>query len=144
MRNRMHSEQIEDYSGLLSRSPGVAICFSVMLLSLVGLPPLSGFMGKFAIFAALMDGFRQTGQPLLLVVLFVGGLNSAVSLFYYLHVVRLMTMKPATETGNAATLAMRSWSGVYVCLLTIPTVAVILVWNPLTAMAIAAAESLFA
>lgn len=144
LRNRILSEEIEDYAGLLSNCPGVTICLSVMLLSLIGLPPLSGFLGKFAIFAGLMDGFRQTGEPLLILVIFVGGLNSAVSLFYYLRVVRWMTMKPPAQTSDSCPLAIRSLSGLYICLLTIPTVAVILVWNPLTEMAVAAARTLFA
>ncbi len=67
LRNAMHSEEIADYAGLLRRCPGVAICFSIILLSLIGLPPLSGFLGKFAVFAALTDAFRATGKAYLMV-----------------------------------------------------------------------------
>ncbi len=65
LRDAMHSEEIADYAGLLRRCPGVAICFSIILLSLIGLPPLSGFLGKFAVFAALTDAFRATGRAYL-------------------------------------------------------------------------------
>ena len=101
LRNAMQSEEIADYAGLLRRCPGVAICFSIILLSLIGLPPLSGFLGKFAVFAALTDAFRATGKPYLMVLLVAGGVNSAISLFYYLRIVRLMTMQSESVAGRA-------------------------------------------
>ena len=81
LRNAMRSESIADYAGLLRRCPGIAICFAVILLSLIGLPPLAGFLGKFAIFAAVADGFQFTSQPYLMALLVGGGLNTAISLF---------------------------------------------------------------
>jgi len=50
LRNALGSEQIEDYAGLVRRSPGLAVCLAIVLFSLVGLPPLAGFSAKFAIF----------------------------------------------------------------------------------------------
>jgi NADH-quinone oxidoreductase subunit N len=143
LRDAMHSEEIADYAGLLRRCPGVAICFSIILLSLIGLPPLSGFLGKFAIFAALTDAFRATGGASMMVLLFVGGLNTAVSLFYYLRVVRLMTMAPEPESRTPFVLSMASLPGLYLLLVTLPTVLFILGWEYLSALALAAARSLF-
>jgi len=143
LRNAMQSEEIADYAGLLRRSPGVAICLSLILLSLIGLPPLSGFVGKFAVFAALTDAFRATGQAYLMVLLFVGGLNTAVSLFYYLRIVRLMTMMPEPEGRTPFALPLGSLAGFYVLLITLPTALLILGWEFLSTLAWAAARSLF-
>lgn len=144
LRNAMKSEEIADYSGLLRSSPGIAICFSVILLSLVGLPPLSGFVGKFAVFAALTDAFRATGKPYLMVLLVAGGLNSAISLFYYLRIVRFMTMQAPPEPDRGVSIPISSPAGLYLVLLTIPTVVMILGWEPLNSLVLAAVRTLFA
>ncbi|MHB8865595.1 MAG: NADH-quinone oxidoreductase subunit N [Pirellulaceae bacterium] len=143
LRNAMHSEEIADYAGLLRRCPGVAICFSIILLSLIGLPPLSGFLGKFAVFAALTDAFRATGKAYLMVLLFVGGLNSAVSLFYYLRIVRLMTMMPEPESRRPFSFPLASFPGLYLLCVTLPTALLIFGWEGLNALALAAVRSLF-
>src|SRR5262249_28920702 len=62
-----------------------------------GLPPLAGFWGKFAVFASLVDSYqlaRSNGEEAnyLIWLLVIGGLNTAISLFYYLRVVKVMTM----------------------------------------------------
>ena len=144
LRNSMRSEEISDYAGLLRRCPGVAICFAIILLSLIGLPPLAGFLGKFAVFAAVADGFKVTNQPYLMALLVGGGLNTAVSLFYYLRIVKLMTMDPEPEGRAAFSLPITSPAGLYLCVLTIPTVVLIIFWDPLNRMAISAAANLFA
>ncbi len=59
LRNTLRSEQIADYAGLLRSAPGVTLCFGAILFSLVGLPPLAGFSGKYAIFWSLVDGIRN-------------------------------------------------------------------------------------
>ncbi len=144
LREAMRSEEIADYAGLLRRCPGVAICLSIILLSLIGLPPLSGFVGKLAVFAALTDGFRATGGVYLMVLLFVGGLNTAVSLFYYLRVVRLMTMAPEPESRRPFALPILSLPGLFLLLITLPTALLILGWGYLNALALAATRSMFA
>ncbi len=143
MRNRMQSEQIADYAGLIRSCPGIAICFSLILLGLVGLPPLSGFLGKFAVFAALTDAFRAGGGAYLMALLLIGGVNSAISLFYYLRVVKLMTMSPATEPASAVSFPLLSPHGLFILFLTLPTAFLILGWERLNAVAIAATRSLF-
>ncbi len=144
LRDRMQSEQIADYTGLLRANPGVAICFSIILLGLFGIPPLSGFLGKFAVFAALTDAFRATGSAYLMLLLLFGGINTAVSLFYYLRVIRLMTMAPEAESRAAAvSLPLLSLHGLYVLLLTLPTALLILEWERLNAIVLSAARSLF-
>ena len=77
---------VDDWAGLGSRYPGMALAMTLFLLSLGGIPPTSGFFGKFAVFQAAMQ--VPDGQLLWLVV--VGVLNSALSIFYYLRLVMAM------------------------------------------------------
>lgn len=77
---------LEDFSGLNQKYPLMAIVMSVFMLSLAGIPPTSGFMGKFWIFTAAV----KTGFIWLAVI---GVLNSALSAFYYLRVILTMYMK---------------------------------------------------
>jgi NADH-quinone oxidoreductase subunit N len=120
LRNASGSEQIEDYAGLVRRSPGVAVCFSIILFSLVGLPPLAGFAGKFAIFAALYDAG-------LLGLLAIGVLNTVLSLFYYVRVVRVMILAPEPAGRPAAAIPLWSPSGLY-CLAIAAALGVLFVW----------------
>jgi len=135
LRDRLGSEQIDDYAGLLRRSPGLALCMSVILLSLVGLPPLAGFAGKFTVFAALFDAR-------LLTLLVIGGLNTVLSLFYYLRVVRVMTLQGEPADRPAPVLPLASPAGAYFLLLTVPVVVLGLWWNGLLGWAAAAAFGL--
>ena len=85
-RNGKENLELEDYSGLGFQAPLLGAAMSIFLLSLGGLPPLAGFVGKFYIFqAALNEGY------VVLVVMAV--LNSAISLYYYLKVIVFMYMK---------------------------------------------------
>jgi NADH-quinone oxidoreductase subunit N len=81
--NATGSDDLEDYAGLARREPVLALAFTFALLSLAGIPPLGGFIGKFYLFAAAME----KGYLWLVVV---AALNSVVSLFYYLLVLRRM------------------------------------------------------
>ena len=56
LRNTIGSEEIADYSGLIRSAPITSIAFTAILVSLIGIPPLAGFIGKFAIFSALVAG----------------------------------------------------------------------------------------
>ncbi|HTE54392.1 MAG TPA: NADH-quinone oxidoreductase subunit N [Kofleriaceae bacterium] len=77
---------VDDWAGLGSRHPGQALAMTVFMLSLGGIPPTSGFFGKFVVFQAAMQA--PDNQLLWLVV--VGVLNSALSIFYYLRLVMAM------------------------------------------------------
>jgi NADH-quinone oxidoreductase subunit N len=77
------SDRLEDYAGLARREPVLALAFTFALLSLAGIPPLGGFIGKFYLFSAAMEkGY--------LWLVIVASINSVVSLFYYLLVLRRM------------------------------------------------------
>lgn len=96
--NRTGSETIGDYAGLRWRSPFLALGLAICLLSLAGIPPLAGFLGKLYLFVGAM---QQGGWLMTLVI--IAAINSAVSLFYYVNVIRTMYFLPARdETPIAA------------------------------------------
>lgn len=77
------SDEIKDYTGMWRRSPLIASIFLLCLLSLAGIPPLAGFMGKFFLFTAIIDqGYIWLA--------FLGIGMSMVSAYYYLIVVKVM------------------------------------------------------
>ena len=85
---------IESYAGLAARHPVIALAMSIFLLSLAGVPPLAGFMGKFYILSAAIKA-----QYYWLAVIAV--LNSAASAYYYLRVIMYMYFKdPAGEVDR--------------------------------------------
>ncbi len=81
--NMTGSDRIDDYAGLIKRNPLASSMMTIFMLSLVGLPPTAGFLGKYWLFAAAVKA-----EIYWLVVVAV--LTSVVSLFYYLNVVRKM------------------------------------------------------
>jgi NADH-quinone oxidoreductase subunit N len=92
------SESISEYRGLIKRAPFTAIAFTVFLFSLTGLPPLAGFTGKYLLFAALL----QRGGSWYVALAIVGGINSAISLYYYVRIIKAMVLdKPFTEVRVA-------------------------------------------
>jgi NADH-quinone oxidoreductase subunit N len=80
---------IENYAGLAGRHPLIALSMSIFLLSLAGIPPLAGFMGKFYVLSAAVKA-----QYYWLAV--IGVLNSVVAVYYYLRVIMAMYFKDAT------------------------------------------------
>jgi NADH-quinone oxidoreductase subunit N len=79
-------DELKDFSGLYFRSPFAAFAMLVFMLSLGGIPPTAGFMGKLWVFGAAIEA----GYVWLAVI---GVLNSAVSLYYYVRVVVFMWIK---------------------------------------------------
>jgi NADH-quinone oxidoreductase subunit N len=88
------SSDLSAFTGLAQRSPRLALAMLLALLSLAGIPPLAGFAAKFYLFAA---AYGQ-GYGWLVVI---GVLNSALSLYYYLRVVRVMYILPPAAAATA-------------------------------------------
>ncbi|MFO0884151.1 MAG: NADH-quinone oxidoreductase subunit N [Pirellulales bacterium] len=148
LRNALRTEEIADYAGLVRKLPLTVICFCLVLFALIGLPPLSGFIGKFAIFASLAECYlllqkSDAGAGFLLVTLVAGGLNSAISLFYYLRVAKVMTIDEEPEDRRPFVFSDVSLSGAFLWLLVLPTVGLIVFWDGLSTLALAAAKNLF-
>jgi NADH-quinone oxidoreductase subunit N len=93
VRRETGGDDFSSFSGLASRSPLLAGCMAVFMLSLAGIPPLAGFFGKFYLFSAALHA--GGGQGLLwLVVLGLAG--SFVSLYYYLLVLKAIFVDEAS------------------------------------------------
>ena len=74
---------IDDLKGLAQTHPALAVCMTIFMLSLAGIPPLAGFFGKFYIFMAVLN-------QLYYIVAIIGVLASVVSAFYYLRIIKFM------------------------------------------------------
>jgi len=85
VQNKTGGETFDDYKGLGWEMPMIGIVMTIFMVSLTGLPPTAGFIGKFYIFASLIKG----GNEFYWLVM-IGGINSVISLFYYLRVVKVM------------------------------------------------------
>jgi NADH-quinone oxidoreductase subunit N len=88
-------EDIDDFAGLMHKSPGYAVLMLIFLLSLAGIPPTAGFLGKYYIFLALIE----TGHYLLAVI---ATLYVAVAIYYYFRIVRSMFAREETEKSALA------------------------------------------
>jgi NADH-quinone oxidoreductase subunit N len=85
---------LEDFYGLASRRPIAAACFSLFLLSLLGLPITAGFLGKFYIFDAAL------ASHLIWLAVFLA-INSVIGAYYYLRVIVAMYMREPNRTFSA-------------------------------------------
>lgn len=95
------SDNIDDLAGLGSRAPFMAVCVLVLMLSLIGLPPFAGFFGKLYMFMEALNtreeglGVAGEGRLTLTWLVGLGLLNSVVSAFYYVRVLKAMFLRPA-------------------------------------------------
>ncbi|MDP4127424.1 MAG: NADH-quinone oxidoreductase subunit N [Bacillota bacterium] len=129
---KQDSDQIKDFAGLIRRSPLAAVVMTASLLSLAGIPPLAGFVGKFYLFSAVMDsGFTA--------IAYIGFVMSMVSVYYYLSVVKVMFLGEGEGLPDIPVHGAVKFSMVFSMLITI---AIGLYPTPLAQMAIAAAQSL--
>jgi NADH-quinone oxidoreductase subunit N len=83
---KIGGDKLSDFSGLSRRAPVLSFCMLIFLLSLAGIPPLAGFFGKFYLFASTLTAEPRTLGLLWLVIIAIA--MSAVSLYYYLQVLK--------------------------------------------------------
>ncbi|MFB3828328.1 MAG: NADH-quinone oxidoreductase subunit N [Bryobacteraceae bacterium] len=88
-------EDLDDIAGLVHKSPGYAVLMLVCLLSLAGIPPTAGFLGKYYIFLALIE----TGHYVLAVI---ATLFAALAIYYYFKIVRSMFIREEAEKAPLA------------------------------------------
>lgn len=125
VRDRTGGELMHDFRGLGTREPLLAAAMTVFLLSLTGIPPLAGFIGKFYLFASVLEhgGFWY------LVLALVAVVNSAVSLFYYMRIVKAMYLTTAETEEPLGVHRGYLWlTGA----LALPTLILGLYWAPLS------------
>jgi NADH-quinone oxidoreductase subunit N len=86
-------DRLDDLAGVGQRHPLLGLCLTVFLLSLAGIPPMAGFIGKFYLFSAVIDA-GHTGLALIAVV------NSVISVYYYLGpIVQMYSGETGAEAG---------------------------------------------
>ena len=83
-------EKITDYNGLAKRAPWTAFAMMIFLFSLAGVPPLAGFTSKFVLFSGAIFDPNGGAMSTWVWLAFVAVLNSAISLYYYVRVIRAM------------------------------------------------------
>ena len=144
LRNTMNTSEIDDFAGLIKKAPALVVALGIIMFSLVGLPPLAGFVGKFALFASLANAYNSTGQTFLLTLLVVAGINTVISLFYYLRVVKVMVLHPESDVVSKHTDRIIGPVPLsFVVLVTIPVALLIVNWKVLSDLSEAAAMQLF-
>ncbi len=112
---------IHFYKGLVYRNPFLSILLAVFLISLAGLPPMAGFIGKFYLFFAVL---KAKAYYLAL----IGGINSVIALYYYINVARMMILEKAEEHSPVAVESSRSF---LILGLAIPTIILGIFFQPL-------------
>jgi NADH-quinone oxidoreductase subunit N len=91
-------DDFSHFAGLSSRSPLLAGCMAIFMLSLAGMPPLAGFFGKFYLFSAALRAGANHGLLWLVALALFGSL---ISLYYYLIVLKVIFLdEPATEIST--------------------------------------------
>jgi NADH-quinone oxidoreductase subunit N len=128
---------LSEWAGLGRRSPVLAVCFALFLLSFAGIPLTAGFTGKFAVFGAAVAG---GDWPLVVIAV----LASAAAAFFYVRIIVLMFFtEPATGEDGSATTVVRSegLTAVAVVVCAVGTVLVGVV--PSAVLAVAAQASKF-
>jgi NADH-quinone oxidoreductase subunit N len=89
--NKIGSDDINDFAGMFKRAPLLALALTLCLISLIGMPPAAGFMAKFYIFSA-------AAQNDLLWLVVIAAINSVISAYYYMRVVKVMWFgEPTSE-----------------------------------------------
>ncbi|MCL5991369.1 MAG: NADH-quinone oxidoreductase subunit N, partial [Bacteroidetes bacterium] len=120
--NKIGSEELDDYTGIGYRSPVLGVCMVLFLISLTGLPPTAGFIGKWYLFIAVLNS-----NYIWLAV--VGVLNSVVSLFYYAKVIRNMFLRGVDLEHEP--MAFSPMSIIMLLLLAIPTLVLGIWYGPI-------------
>jgi NADH-quinone oxidoreductase subunit N len=87
-------DRMEDLNGLMRKAPWLTVLMTIFLLSLGGIPPTAGFIGKFYLFAGLIE----TGNPWLVRLAILAAVMSAISLYYYIRFIRAMYVEAESET----------------------------------------------
>ncbi len=117
------TSDLSSLRGLSSRHPWLAAGFTIVMLSLTGLPPMLGFVGKFVLFKAVLDqGFVWLAV--------VGLINGAISLYYYAK--PLMRMYLDDVEGAAPAVPVGAGAAVLACALVVPVLAFFLWWSPIS------------
>ena len=123
VKNKTGRETFDEFDGLGWKMPIVGALMTLFMLSLTGLPPTAGFIGKLYIFKTLVGA----GNDFLWLVI-AGGINSVISLYYYFHVVKVMFLsgKRSDKLSYPPSLMLG-----LIIFTAVPSLVLGLYWNPL-------------
>lgn len=119
--NKINSEEIDDYKGLGYSLPLLGTALGIFLVSLTGLPPTAGFIGKLYLFIALVDANMIT-------VAIIALLNTVVSLYYYIRVLKAMFLD---KTDNKVEINLSPLNYIVLLLLIAPVLILGVYFTPL-------------
>jgi NADH-quinone oxidoreductase subunit N len=121
---------VRDYQGLYKRAPFLTLAMSIFLLSLMGIPPLVGFMGKLYVFAAVVDRALGTGPDHVWYLWYgvIAALNAAVAAFYYARVLKTMIIE---EGSDKPALTLPALDSVWIAILLAGNVVPLFFWSSL-------------
>lgn len=122
VQDRLGGAKLEDFQGLGWKMPLVGVVMGVFMFSLTGLPPTAGFIAKFYIFAAVIEA----GPGFYWLVL-VGAINSVISLYYYVRVLKHMFLEGQPSTTLAYPSRLMT---VLLIVLAVPTLLFGVYWAP--------------
>ena len=125
VQSEIGGETFNDFDGLGWKMPFLGIVMTLFMVSLTGLPPTAGFIGKFYIFASVIEAGPQYYW-----LVFVGVVNSVVSLYYYIRVVKHMYL--VGERSESIGLPSSHLVTLVLIVLAIPTFIFGWYFNPLT------------
>lgn len=140
IRNEIYSEEISAYKGLARQTPVLCACMLICLFSLIGVPPMAGFFGKFFVFASVFQATQAHWSMWL--VFIVGAINTVFSLYYYLLVLKTMYLDERPEGARTISIPLNP-NGWYVIFVTAPLLLLILCTEQLTQTARTVAAGLF-
>ena len=120
--NKTGSENLDDYKGLGKSIPLLGVTLAIFLVSLVGLPPTAGFIGKMVIFIALVDAK-------MIVVAIIALLNTVVSLYYYIRVLKNLYLVQTEDERPTIKLSLAN--GILLIFLTAPIIIFGIYFSPI-------------
>ena len=123
VKNKTGGETFEDFRGLGWEMPIVGIVMALFMLSLTGIPPTAGFIGKFYLFAAVIKA-----GPAFYWLVFAGAVNSVISLYYYMHVVKVMFFEGESKKKLLFPSVLES---TLIITLAVPTLLLGIYWTPI-------------
>jgi len=121
-----NEENLADYRGLGTRAPLLGVTMTIFLFSLTGLPPFAGFVGKFFLFAAVIDARMYW-------LAVVGIVNSVISLYYYARILKAMYLEQPASTASTpmGRLSIAPSQSALIIVLAAPTLLLGVFWGPL-------------
>ncbi len=120
--NQINSENLNDYNKLGYASPFLGVSLTVFLISLTGLPPTAGFISKLYIFISLIDAN-------MIFVAVIAVLNSVVSLYYYIRILKHMFINESEN--EVPQLKVAANEIVFILILLVPTLVLGIYFSPL-------------